>query len=229
MVGVVLEALLVALAQARGLLEADVARAERALDRTPDGQFLAAISGGALYRKASFLLDSLGTSVMSEHLSLIEEPHLPKQIGSTGFDGDGVATWDKNFVADGIVANYVLSSYSARRLGMETTGNAGGVFNVTLKGNEKPFAELLADMGEGLYVTELMGQGVNSVTGDYSRGASGFWVENGELAYPVDGITIASNLKDMLRDIQKLGDDLDLRGNVRTPSVLLGSMTVASN
>ncbi len=193
------------------------------------GHFLAAVSGGSLYRKASFLLDSLGSSVMSDHLSLIEEPHLPKQIGSAVFDSDGVATWDKTFVTDGIVANYVLSSYSARRLGMETTGNAGGVFNVILKGNEKTFAELLLTMGEGLYVTELMGQGVNGVTGDYSRGASGFWVENGELAYPVDGLTIASNLKDMLQDIQWLGDDRDSRGNIRTPSVLLGTMTVASN
>ena len=216
------------------------------------GHFLAAVSGGSLYRKASFLLDSLGSSVMSDHLSLIEEPH----FGSAVFDsdgvatwdrrqlltytrapvghrqrrrGDGVATWDKTFVTDGIVANYVLSSYSARRLGMETTGNAGGVFNVILKGNEKTFAELLLTMGEGLYVTELMGQGVNGVTGDYSRGASGFWVENGELAYPVDGLTIASNLKDMLQDIQWLGDDLDSRGNLRTPSVLLGTMTVASD
>ncbi|MCZ6852527.1 MAG: metalloprotease PmbA [Gammaproteobacteria bacterium] len=191
--------------------------------------FLGAISGGSLYRKASFLMDSLGCSVMSDHLNLVEEPHLPKHIGSAGFDSDGVATRDKAFVTGGIVANYVLSSYSARRLGMETTGNAGGVFNVTLKGNEKPFTELLKTMGEGLYVTELMGQGVNGVTGDYSRGATGFWVENGELAYPVEGLTIASNLKDMLQDIQYLGDDYDLRGNIRTPSVLVGEMTVASN
>ena len=191
------------------------------------GHLLAAISGGALYRKASFLLDSLGSEVASSHLSLKEEPHLSGRVGSAGFDGEGVATWDKAFISNGVVENYVLSSYSGRKLAMPTTGNAGGVFNLLLTGDTRPVAELYRSMGEGLLVTELMGQGVNSVTGDYSRGASGFWVEAGEITYPVDEITIASNLKGMYRDIQVLGDDVDERGNIRAPSMLIGAMTVA--
>ena len=191
------------------------------------GHLMGAISGGALYRKASFLLDCLGQEVTSPHLSIQEQPHLRGRVGSAAFDGEGVATSPKAFIEDGVVENYVLSSYSGRKLEMATTGNAGGVFNLSLTGDARPVAELYKTMDRGLLVTELMGQGVNSVTGDYSRGASGFWVEDGEIAYPVDEITIASNLKDMYRDIQAVGDDVDERGNIAAPSVLIGSMTLA--
>ena len=191
------------------------------------GHLVGAISGGALYRKASFLLDSLDTQVASDHLALAEHPLLPRAIGSVGFDGDGVATGEKAFVDGGVVRSYALSTYSARRLGMSTTGNAGGVHNLTLSGRTLAFDELLKEMGRGLYVTELMGQGVNAVSGDYSRGASGFWVENGEIGGPVHELTIAANLKHVYRNVVAVGDDLDVRGNVRTPSVLIGSMTVA--
>jgi PmbA protein len=180
-----------------------------------------------LYRRASFLLDSLGTTVAAGHLTLAEQPHLPGQIGSAAFDGDGVATTAKPFIDRGVVANYVLSSYAGRKLGLPTTGNAGGVFNLSVSGRTLAAAALLAELDTGLLVTDLMGQGVNSVTGDYSRGAAGFWVEGGEIAYPVDEITIAANLKEMLRDIVSLGDDVDMRGNIRTPSMLVGRMTIA--
>ncbi len=191
------------------------------------GHLIGALSGGALYRKASFLLEALGTQVASDHLRLIEQPHLPGAIGSAGFDSDGVATRDKSFVDAGVVQSYALSAYSARKLGLVTTGNAGGVHNLSLSGHRLPFDALLREMGRGLYVTELMGQGVNSVTGDYSRGASGFWVENGEICQPVHELTIAGNLKDVYRDIVALGDDVDRRGNIRAPSLLIGGMTVA--
>jgi PmbA protein len=190
---------------------------------------LGALSGGAQYRKASYLLDALGHPVAAEHLSLVEEPHLPGRIGSAAFDGDGVATWSKSFVASGVAEHYILSTYSARRLGMHTTGNAGGVFNLSVHGETRSVDELLAAMGRGLVVTELMGQGVNAVTGDYSRGASGFWVENGEIAYPVDEITIAGNLKDMFMNLALIGDDVDERGNIRAPSLLVEGMTIAGD
>ncbi len=191
------------------------------------GHLLGALSGGAQYRKASFLLDCVDTTVSAEHLSLVEEPHLPGRMGSAAFDGDGVATWPKAFVSGGVAEHYILSTYSARRLGMHTTGNAGGVFNLSVRGNTRTVPELLSAMGTGLLVTELMGQGVNGVTGDYSRGASGFWVENGQVAYPVDEITIAGNLKDMYRHLELIGDDVDERGNIRAPSLLISGMTIA--
>jgi PmbA protein len=193
------------------------------------GHLLGALSGGAQYRKASFLLDSLGQTVAASHLSLVEEPHLRGRIGSAAFDSDGVATWSKAIVAAGVAEHYLLSAYSARRLGMRTTGNSGGIFNLAVRGETRPAADLLRIMGRGLLVTELMGQGINSVTGDYSRGAAGFWIENGEIAFPVDEITIAGNLKDMYRGIELLGDDVDERGNIRAPSILLGTMTVAGD
>ncbi len=192
------------------------------------GHLIGAISGGALYRKASFLLDSLGERVMSEHLTLRERPRVPGWVGSAAFDGEGVETADKDFIRQGIVENYVLGSYSARKLQMKTTGNAGGVFNLEVLGHKRTVAELLSDMGEGLLVTDLMGQGVNPVTGDYSRGAAGFWVRDGAIVYPVDEVTIAANLREAFRDIQAVGDDVDERGNIRAPSLLVGSMTVAS-
>ncbi len=193
------------------------------------GHLLSAISGGAQYRKATFLLDSLGERVAAEHLQLREYPHLPAQLGSAAFDAEGVATAEKSFIADGVVENYVLSSYSARQLKRQTTGNAGGVFNLTLSGKTSAADELPKIMNTGLLVTDLMGQGVNGVTGDYSRGAAGFWVENGEVAYPVDEVTIAANLKDMFSNVVCMGDDLDVRGNIRAPSLLIGEMTVAGS
>jgi PmbA protein len=192
------------------------------------GHLIGAISGGALYRKASFLMDSLGEQVMSPHITLHETPLVPGWLGSASFDGEGVATQAKDFVRHGVVENYVLGSYSARKLNMHTTGNAGGVFNLQVEGTTRSVDAMLGDLDQGLLVTELMGQGVNSVTGDYSRGAAGFWVEGGEIAYPVDEVTIASNLRDVLCDIQCLGDDVDERANIRAPSLLVGAMTVAS-
>jgi len=193
------------------------------------GHLLGAISGGALYRKASFLLDSMGEQVAAEHLTLSEDPHLKGALGSTAFDGEGVATSAKPFIREGVVENYILSSYSGRKLDLPTTGNAGGVFNLTVSGRTLAFDDLLKEMGTGLLVGDLMGQGVNSVTGDYSRGAAGFWVDGGEIVYPVDEVTIASNLKDMFRGIVCVGDDLDNRGNIRSPSILIDSMTLAGS
>jgi PmbA protein len=191
------------------------------------GHLLGALSGGAQFRKASFLLGALGQPVAAGHLELVEEPHLRGRIGSAAFDGDGVATWPKSIVRGGVAEHYLLSAYSARRLGMRTTGNAGGVCNLAVRGETRPVPELLRAMGRGLLVTELMGQGVNGVTGDYSRGAAGYWVEDGEIAFPVHEITIAGNLKDIYRSIDLLGDDPDERGNIRAPSILVGAMTLA--
>lgn len=191
------------------------------------GHFLGAIRGSAQYRKASFLLDAEGQAVFPDFLQLVEQPRLPGALGSAPFDDDGVATAERAWIEDGRLTGYILDSYSARRLGRQTTGNAGGVRNLTVGGSARSFQDLVAEMGTGLVVTELMGQGVNGVTGDYSRGAAGFWVENGEIAYPVEEITVAGNLKDMYRGIQALGDDVDRRGNVRTGSILIDRMTVA--
>ncbi len=188
---------------------------------------IGALSGGALYRKASFLLDSLNTEVASSHLSLVEQPWLPGRLGSASFDADGVATSEKAFIDAGVVRNYVLSAYSGRRLGLPTTGNASGVHNLRLLGKVLPQDALLREMNQGLYVTELMGQGVNGVTGDYSRGATGFWVKHGQLQHPVHELTIAANLKDMMRDLVAVGDDQDERGNIIAPSTLIAQMTVA--
>ena len=191
------------------------------------GHLIGALSGEPLYRNASFLLDSLGRTVASGHLTLAEQPLLPKGAGSAGFDNDGVATRAKAFIDAGVVRNYALSNYSARRLGMTTTGNAGGTRNLTLSGRTLPFDELLNEMDKGLDVTDLMGYGVNTVSGAYSQGAAGFWVEHGEVRHPVHELTIASNLKDMYRDVVAVGDDPDVRTNVRAPSVLIGTMVVA--
>jgi len=191
------------------------------------GHLLTALSGGALYRQASFLLNSLGKPVAAPHVRLREYPHIRGGLGSAAFDSEGVATAEKSFVEAGVVENYILSSYSGRKLGMQTTGNAGGVFNLILSGDTRPAADLPGMVGTGLLVTDLMGQGVNGVTGDYSRGAAGFWIENGEPAYPVDEVTIAANLKDMFRNLVCVGDDPDTRGNIQAPSVLIERMTVA--
>lgn len=193
------------------------------------GHFVAAISGGNLYRKSSFLLDKLGQSIFPAHITLDERPHLEKALGSSPFDDNGVATKAKDFVRDGILQSYSLGVYSARKLGMQSTGNAGGVHNLFVSTGKKDLKELLKTMDTGLLVTELMGQGVNLVTGDYSRGASGFWVERGEIQYPVEEITIAGNLKDMYQHIIEVGSDVDPRGNIQTGSILVESMMVAGD
>lgn len=191
------------------------------------GHFLGAIQGSSLYRKASFLLDSLDTRVFPDWLTIEEQPRLPGALGSTPFDGEGVATRPRILVEQGVLRGYVLSSYSARKLGMQTTGNAGGIHNLVVNPGTMDYPQLLRDMHQGLVVSHLMGQGVNPVTGDYSRGAAGFWVENGELAYPVEEITIAGRLKEMFERIRAVGRDVDIRGNIRTGSVLVEGMTVA--
>ena len=198
------------------------------------GHFVGAIRGASQYRRSSFLLEAAGTQVFPAFLSIAERPHLPRGLASSPFDAEGVATHDRELVREGMLEGYVLGSYSARKLGLKTTGNAGGIHNllITAAGgdagpNSGSFDELLRRMGEGLLVTELMGPGVNGVTGDYSRGASGFWIEKGAIAYPVHELTIAGNLRDMLRAIVAVGSDVDTRGPVRTGSVLIERMTIA--
>jgi PmbA protein len=191
------------------------------------GHFVAAIRGGALYRKASFLLERLGTPVFPEFVTIRERPHLPGALASAPFDGEGVATADRDVVSEGVLRGYVLDSYSARRLGMETTGNAGGTHNLIVEPGPFGHDALLRRLDTGLWVTELLGHGVNLVTGDYSRGASGFWVEKGEIQYPVHEITIAGHLAEMFENIVAVGNDVDARGGIRCGSLLLERMTVA--
>jgi len=193
------------------------------------GHFVGAISGGSLYRKSSFLVDALETQVFPDFIRIHEQPFLPKALGSSAYDGEGVAAQAHDIVTDGILASYVLSSYSAKKLGMVTTGNAGGVHNLTIEPGDQDQRSLLATMDTGLLVTELIGQGVNSMTGDYSRGAAGFWVEGGVIQYPVEEITIAGNLKDMYQNIVAVGNDVDLRRNTRSGSILVAQMTVAGS
>ncbi|MDB5776309.1 MAG: pmbA [Herbaspirillum sp.] len=197
------------------------------------GTFVQAVSGGALYRKSSFLLDSLGKSIFAAHIQIDEDPHVIGGVGSSPFDDEGVKTERRKVVDNGVVQGYFLSTYSARKLGMKTTGNAGGSHNLTLRStNTKKsdnFQAMLKKMGTGLLVTELMGQGVNYVTGDYSRGASGYWVENGVIQYPVEEITIAGNMKEMFGQIAAIGSDRLIRGSKETGSVLIESMTVAGD
>ncbi|WP_448134140.1 metalloprotease PmbA [Stenotrophomonas rhizophila] len=193
------------------------------------GSLLGAVSGGALYRRASFLLDSVGTRLFPDWFQVEELPLLRRGLRSSAFDGDGVATRNAALITDGVLQRYILGSYSARKLGLTTTGNAGGVHNLKVAANAGDLASIARQMGEGLLVTELMGQGVNGVTGDYSRGAGGFRVENGEISYPVDGVTIAGNLKDMFASIEAVGSDVDRRSHVQVGSILVGRMTVAGN
>ncbi len=193
------------------------------------GHFMTAISGSHLYRKTSFLLDQLGQSIFPSHISMDERPHLAKGLGSAPFDDDGVATRPNIFIQKGILQSYCLGVYAARKLGLQTTGNADGAHNLFITTGKKDLATLLKTMGTGLLVTELMGQGINLVTGDYSRGATGFWVENGEIQYPVEEVTIAGNLRDMYRNLVEVGNDIDLRGNIRTGSILLEEMTIAGS
>lgn len=195
------------------------------------GTFVQAVSGGALYRKSTFLLDSLGKQVFPSHIQVVEDPHVVGGVGSAPFDEEGVKTHQRVVVKDGVVQGYFLSTYSARKLGMKTTGNAGGSHSLTitstLSSAADDFKAMLKKLGTGLLVTELMGQGVNYVTGDYSRGASGFWVENGVIQYPVEEITIAGNMKDIFQQIVAIGADTLIRGTKQTGSILIESMTVA--
>jgi PmbA protein len=188
--------------------------------------FIGAISGGNLYRKSSFLLDAIDSQVFPEFVHIHEQPYLIGALGSAAYDGEGVATTARDIVSAGVLRSYVLSTYSARKLGLQSTGNAGGVRNLTIDSGVLDFQGMLKQLGTGLLVTELMGQGVNMVTGDYSRGAAGFWVENGEIQYPVEEITIAGNLKDMLKNIVSVGSDVEYRGNVRTGSILVERMSM---
>jgi PmbA protein len=197
------------------------------------GAFVQAVSGGALYRKSTFLLDSLGKQVFASHIQVREDPHIIGAVGSSPFDEEGVKTVRRDVVKDGVVQGYFLSTYSARKLGMKTTGNAGGSHNLSLTSSltapDDDFKAMLRKLDTGLLVTELMGQGVNYVTGDYSRGASGYWVERGVIQYPVEEITIAGNMKDMLLQIVAVGADKLIRGTKETGSVLIENMMVAGN
>ncbi|MGQ0383120.1 MAG: metalloprotease PmbA [Gammaproteobacteria bacterium] len=193
------------------------------------GHFVGAIGGAAQYRRASFLLDAAGQPVFPEAISLIERPHLKGAFGSAPFDTEGVATRDRELVVRGVLDGYLLDAYSARKLGLSTTGNAGGVHNLIVQGQMLDPRTLLAKLGRGLLVTEMMGQGVNPVTGDYSRGAAGFWVEGGELAQPVHEITVAGNLRTMYRGIVAIGDDVDRRGAIHCGSLLIDEMTIAGD
>ena len=191
------------------------------------GAMIGAVSGGSLYRKSSFLLDTLDAQILPDFVRIHEQPFLKGALGSASYDAEGVATQARDIVSEGVLRSYILSTYSARKLDMQTTGNAGGVHNLTVEAGDRDFAGMLKLLDTGLLVTELMGQGVNRVTGDYSRGASGFWVENGVIQYPVQEITIAGNLKTMLRNIAAIGNDVDLRGNIRVGSILLEQMAIA--
>lgn len=193
------------------------------------GHFLAAISGGNLYRKSSFLEGTMGERLFPEWLTLDERPHLMRAMGSAAFDGDGLGTYAKPFVENGELVSYVLSTYSGRKLGLPSTANSGGVHNLFVTHGDEDQKALLRRMGRGLLVTELMGHGLNMVTGDYSRGAAGFWVENGEIQFPVQEVTIAGNMRDMFKQIVAVGNDLELRSNIRTGSVLIERMTVAGS
>ena len=192
--------------------------------------FAVAISGGSLYRKSSFLLDHLGKQVLPEWFNISERPHLLRRLASTPFDSEGVRTQNREIVENGVLQTYLLTSYSGKKLGMPSTGHAGGIHNWLVQSNlNGGLASLLREMGTGLLVTDVMGQGVNIVTGDYSRGASGFWVENGEIQYPVAEITIAGQLQDMLKNMVAVADDIEYRSNIQTGSILLDKMKISGN
>ncbi len=193
------------------------------------GSFVQAVSGGSLYRRTSFLLDRLGEPVFAPHVTIREEPHLERGRGSAPFDAEGVTTEPRDVIRDGVLQGYFLGSYSARKLGMQTTGNAGGAHNLVVSHGADDLAGLMRKMGRGLLVTEQLGHGVNPVTGDYSRGVAGFWIEDGMLAYPVEEITIAGNLKAMFQGIVAIGNDIDTRGSRHVGSILLDRLTVAGH
>jgi PmbA protein len=197
------------------------------------GAFVQAVSGGAMYRKSTFLLDTLGTQIFPHHINAMEDPHVIGAVGSSPFDDEGVKTQKRDIVSNGVLNGYFLSTYSARKLGMQTTGNAGGSHNLSFSSSltkrSDNFVQMLKKMGTGLLVTELMGQGVNYVTGDYSRGASGFWVENGVIQYPVEEITIAGHMREMFQQIVAVGSDTLTRGTKTTGSILIENMTIAGS
>lgn len=190
------------------------------------GHLMSAISGGALYRKASFLVDSLGKQLLPSHIQIYERPYLLKALGSASFDSEGVATREQAFIENGRLVNYVLGSYTARQLAMQTTANADGVHNLFVSTGDQNLAALFKEMGTGLYVTEIIGSGVNLLNGDYSRGASGFWIEGGVIAYPVEEITIAGNLVEMYQNLVAVANDIDMRGNIKTGSIWLSTMMI---
>lgn len=191
------------------------------------GHLVSAIGGGALYRKSSFLLDSLGSQVFSDKVNIQERPHILGGLASSAVDSEGVKTIDREIIKGGELQTYLLASYASRKLGMQATGHAGGIHNWLVEASHQDLKNVLNEMGTGLLVTEVMGQGVNIVTGDYSRGAAGFWVENGEIQYPVSEVTIAGNLKDMFLKVAAIGGDVDLRGSIQTGSILIESMSIA--
>jgi PmbA protein len=191
------------------------------------GNLVSAINGRHIYTKSSFLVDHLGKQILPTYFSLTQYPHIPKAIGSAPFDNEGVRTVTQDFIKDGILQKYVLNSYSGRKLGLESTGNAGGVHNLLITTSDLSFTDLLKQMDTGLLVTELIGEGVNLVSGDYSRGAFGYWVEKGEIAYPVEEITIAGNLRDMFKNIVVVANDVDTRGRIHTGSLLIDNMMIA--
>lgn len=191
------------------------------------GHLVMAISGGNLYRKSSFLLDQLGEQVLPQWFNISERPHVLRGLASSPFDSEGVFTQDREIITDGVLATYLLTSYAARKMDMTPTGHAGGIHNWYIQSTGQDFDQMLKDLGTGLLVTEVMGQGVNIVTGDYSRGAAGFWVENGQIQFPVSEITIASNLKEMFKQIVAVGNDVETRSQIQTGSILLESMKVA--
>jgi len=193
------------------------------------GNFTAAIGGAAQYRKASFLLGAEGESIFPEFVQMVEDPFIPQALGSANYDAEGVATSAASLVADGVIQNYLLDSYSARKLGLASTGHASGVHNLTLADTGKNFEQCLAAMHRGFLVTELMGQGASIVTGDYSRGAAGFWVENGRIDHAVEEVTIAANMRDMFKGIVEIGNDIDLRGSLRCGSILIDNMMIAGS
>ena len=193
------------------------------------GHFVGAVRGGSQYRQTSFLLDRCGTQVFPDWVTLTENPHIAGGLGSAPYDSEGVATQKSDLIRDGVLQRYVLDSYSARRLKLQTTGNAGGLHNLIASTGDQSMEDLIKQMGTGLYITELMGQGVNGVTGDYSRGAAGFWIENGEIQYPVEEITVAGNLKDMFMQIQAISREIDVRRNIQTGAILIDNMTIAGS
>lgn len=193
------------------------------------GHAVSAIAGGAQYRRASFLLDAVGEQIFPDFFQIHERPHLPAAMASASYDAEGVATRDRDIVQDGVLREYVLSSYSARRLGLKTTANAGGTHNLIVPGNTTDLDTILRGVTRGLLVTELIGQGVNGVTGDYSRGAAGYWIENGELTFPVHEVTIAGNLRELYRRIAVVGNDQDVRGGIRCGPLMIEEMTIAGS
>ena len=193
------------------------------------GHAISAVRGGALYRRASFLLDCIDETVFAPHLSLQERPLLLRALGSAAFDSEGVATQERDLVSDGVLKGYVLASYYARKLGLESTGNAGGAHNLLVSNTGHSYADLVEQMGTGFIVTEFMGQGVNLINGDYSRGAAGFWVENGEIAFPVHEVTLGGNLRDIYKGMVAIATDVDCRGGIRSGSLLIDAMTLAGN